>query len=164
MSGLEPLVALSLACNILQIAGTGRETIRAVRQIYEDGTLDPTLLERASDLKSLAKRTQDICTPAPAAAPSGAPTSTRGAAPVPGPRPQQHEKQLSDLATKCMGAARDLQEEINFLNGVAASTKLATTLKIAAKTTWRKRRLDKLDQRLVEAERTLQTGLMARLM
>lgn len=84
--------------------------------------------------------------------------------PLSGPRLQQHDKQLSDLATKSQGAARDLQEEINFLNGGAVSTKLATTLKIAAKTTWRKRRLDKLDQRLAEAKRTLQTGLIARLL
>lgn len=56
MSGLEPLVALGLACNTLQLVGTGRETIRTVRQIYQDGKLDSALSDRVDELKSLAQR------------------------------------------------------------------------------------------------------------
>ncbi|KAJ1323077.1 ankyrin repeat domain-containing protein 50 [Microdochium nivale] len=144
MSGLEPLAALSLACNILQIVGTGRETIRVVRQIYQDEDLDPTLTERAGELGSLSKRTREVCSPAGSAG-----------------KPKARDKQLFDLAEKCQTAARDLQEEVNFLNGVSSGGKLAATLKIAAKTTWRKKRLERLDQKLAEAERALQIGLMA---
>ncbi|KAK6821273.1 hypothetical protein PG987_015673 [Apiospora arundinis] len=145
MSGLEPIAALSLACNILQVVGIGREAVRLVRQVYQNGTIDPALKENASTLEELSARILPSTT-----ATSSSANST----------PQ--DKQLVGLADKCQGAARDLQEEVNFLNGPPTNAKLVATLKIAAKTTWRKRRLDRLDQRLKEAESTLQTGLLTR--
>ncbi|KAK7984543.1 hypothetical protein PG989_011945 [Apiospora arundinis] len=145
MSGLEPIAALSLACNILQVVGIGREALRLVRQVYQNGTIDPALKENASTLEELSARILPSTTATSSSANS---------------RPQ--DKQLVSLADKCQGAARDLQEEVNFLNGPPTKAKLVATLKIAAKTTWRKRRLDRLDQRLKEAESTLQTGLLTR--
>lgn len=63
-----------------------------------------------------------------------------------------------------MATARDLREEITFLNTTKRTGKLAVTLEIVAKTAWRKRRLDRLDQKLNKVERTLQTGLMTAIM
>ncbi|KAK8074528.1 hypothetical protein PG997_009191, partial [Apiospora hydei] len=145
MSGLEPIAALSLACNILQIVGIGRETVRVARQVYQDGKLDPALTEDAGILNDLAGQIH-LITAVPSAA-----------------KPKAQDKRLLDLADKCQGAARDLQEEVNFLNGPPTRAKLVATLKTAAKTTWRKRRLEKLDQKLKDAENLLQAGLLTRL-
>ncbi|KAK8008150.1 NACHT domain-containing protein [Apiospora marii] len=145
MSGLEPIAALSLACNILQVVGVGRDTVRIAKQVYQDGTLDPALTESAGVLNDLSSQIR-VTTEAASAA-----------------KPKAQDKQLLDLADKCQRAARDLQEEVNFLNGPPTKAKLVATLKIAAKTTWRKRRLEKLDQRLKDAESFLQTGLLTRI-
>ncbi|KAK8852207.1 hypothetical protein PGQ11_014686 [Apiospora arundinis] len=145
MSGLEPIAALSLACNILQVVGVGREAVRLGRQVYRDGTIDPALKENACTLEELSARILPSTT---------ATSSSTNSAP--------QDKQLVSLADNCQRAAHDLQEEVNFLNGPPTKVKLVATLKIAAKTTWRKRRLDRLDQRLKEAESTLQTGLLTR--
>jgi hypothetical protein len=145
MSGLEPVAALSLACNILQIVGIGRETVRVARQVYQDGKLDPALTEDTRVLEDLAGQIR---------------LTTAVASAV---KPRAQDKQLLDLAEKCQGSARDLQEEVNFLNGQPTRAQLVATLTIAAKTTWRKRRLEKLDQRLKDAKNLLQAGLLTRI-
>lgn len=53
MSGLEPIAALSLACNILQVIGIGLETVRVPKQVYRDGALDPALADKAAVLDDL---------------------------------------------------------------------------------------------------------------
>ncbi|KXJ94371.1 hypothetical protein Micbo1qcDRAFT_220937 [Microdochium bolleyi] len=162
MSGLEPLAGLSLACNIFQIVGTGREIIRVARQVYQDGVLDPALADRAEELKALSDRTRDVLSPAAVAAAPAVPSVPASAAPLVATvtKAKARDKQLADLAEKCQGAARDLQREVNLLNCPPARAQLAATLKTTVKMTWRKRRLNRLDQRLAEAEQTLQTGLM----
>ncbi|KAK8043411.1 hypothetical protein PG993_005841 [Apiospora rasikravindrae] len=145
MAGLEPIAALSLACNVLQVVGIGRETVRIAKQVYQDGKLDPALTESAGVLNDLSGQIRSATTVASAA------------------KPKARDKQLIDLADKCQGAARDLQEEVHFLNGPPTRAKLVATLQIVAKTTWRKRRLEKLDQRLKDAESLLQAGLFTRI-
>ncbi|PVH93021.1 hypothetical protein DM02DRAFT_697748 [Periconia macrospinosa] len=145
MSGLEPVAALSFACNILQIIGVGIETVRVARQVYQDGALDSVLTDNATLLRNLSDRVRSVNVVNP------------------GTKLKAQDKQLLELAEKCRDASRDLQEEVNFLNGQPTKAKLVATLKTAAKTTWRKRRLDRLDQRLKDTERLLQTGLLSRI-
>ncbi|EHA53254.1 hypothetical protein MGG_07819 [Pyricularia oryzae 70-15] len=141
MSGLEPIAALGLACNILQVVGIGRETVRLARKVYQDGELDPALGENAELLRKISDAIRT--------------TATATAA---------RDKQLLNLADKCHGAARNLDEEVKFLHGVpGGKAKLMVALRVAAKTTWRKRRLDNLDRKLKETEAHLQTGLLARI-
>ncbi|KLU91940.1 hypothetical protein MAPG_10889 [Magnaporthiopsis poae ATCC 64411] len=153
MSGLEPIVALGVACNVLQVIGVGRETVRIVRQVYQDGALDPALADKAAALDGLSTRIRDTTTTATK-------TGTSTCAPS---KSAARDKQLLDLAEKCLGAARDLREEVNFLNGHPSRAKLAAALKVAAKTTWRKRRLESLERKLGDAEGLLQTGLLTRI-
>lgn len=142
MSGLEPIAALGLACNILQVVGIGRETVRLARKVYQDGELDPALGENAELLRKISDAIRT--------------TATATAA---------RDKQLLNLADKCHGAARNLDEEVKFLHGVpGGKAKLMVALRVAAKTTWRKRRLDNLDRKLKETEAHLQTGLLARIL
>lgn len=55
----------------------------------------------------------------------------------------------------------DLQEEIAFLVGQSGQGSLRATLKIAAKANWRKRRLDRMEKALSDAEQLMQTTLLA---
>lgn len=55
----------------------------------------------------------------------------------------------------------DLQEEVAFIVGQDGQGKLRATLKIAAKASWRKRRLDRMEKALSDAEQLMQTTLLA---
>jgi hypothetical protein len=160
MSGLEPVAALGLACNILQIIGVARETVRVAKQVYQNGELDPALTDHATRLGDISKRVRSMTT-----APTTTTATARGAAQhaAAQPKPKSRDIQLLELANRCLSTARDLREEVNFLVGSLTASKLADALKIAAKTTWRKKRLDRLNNDLRDAERLLQTGLLSRI-
>ncbi|KAI7788130.1 hypothetical protein LA080_012194 [Diaporthe eres] len=75
---------------------------------------------------------------------------------------QDHRNtRLADVTKKCTGVARDLQEEIAFLVGQNGQGSLRASLKIAAKANWRKRRLDRMEKALSDAEQLMQSTLMA---
>lgn len=139
MSGLEPLVALGLVCNILQIIDVGRQTVDLIKNVYQNGSVDGALTHNAALLASISDT-------------------------LPGPikRPEKkHEQQLISTADICSKAARELQEEVHFLAGNVKKGSLArATLKVAI-VTWRKPRLERLTNELVRAERLMQTGLLA---
>ncbi|KAL8322395.1 hypothetical protein RB597_008228 [Gaeumannomyces tritici] len=162
MSGLEPIAALGLACNILQVIGVGLETVRVAKQVYRDGKLDPVLADKARVLDLLSSEIRTAATTTTTTATTKTTTAASGSA-KPAPPQSRADKQLLELADKCMSAARDLQEEVNFLGAQSSKVQLVATLKIAAKTTWRKRRLDTLDRKLREAETLLQTGLLTKI-
>lgn len=139
MSGLE---ALGLACNIFQIISFGRETASLVKRIYRDGTIDDVLEANAKDLAQLASHVQTLEVPK---------------------KPTKQEHQLLEIAKKCQAVARDLTEEIAFIVGHKKKGSLASTIKVAAKANWRKRRLDTMERKLNDAERLMQCGLLARI-
>ncbi|KAH6637172.1 hypothetical protein F5144DRAFT_647151 [Chaetomium tenue] len=160
MSGLEPLVALSLACNIFQLLGAARDTIRTVRQVYQYGELDPALTDHATRLDDLSKRIRPttMSTTTTQTAALGAGQRNAGQ-----PRLTDQDTQLLGLANRCLNAARDLREEVNFLKGPDTKSKLVAMLKTAVKTAWRHRRLDRLGKEMLDAEQLLQTGLLTRI-
>lgn len=139
MSGLE---ALGLACNIFQIISFGRETASLVKRIYRDGTIDDVLEANAKDLAQLASHVQTLEVPK---------------------KPTKQEHQLLEIAKKCQAVARDLTEEIAFIVGHKKKGSLAATIKVAAKANWRKRRLYTMERKLNDAERLMQSGLLARI-
>ncbi|KAK7419624.1 hypothetical protein QQX98_003215 [Neonectria punicea] len=138
MSGLE---ALGLACNIFQVISFGRETASLIKNVYRDGSVDDALEENAKDLADLSSHVQTLTTP-----------NTRN----------KQERQLLDIAKKCQSVARDLTEEIAFVVGHKKKGSLTATIKVAAKANWRKRRLDNIERKLNDAERLMQSGLLAR--
>lgn len=144
MSGLEPLVALGLACNIFQLIELGRDTIGLAKGIYQSSTpcIDKTLQENIVVLDNISREVRATQRPT---------------------RPSKLEQQLLDTAEKCSSAARDLDEEVHFLLGNAKQNNLASTLKVVAKTTWRKRRLDRLKEGLENAEKLMKTTLLAQI-
>lgn len=139
MSGLEPLVALGLACNVLQLVELGKNTISHIKAVYQGGKLDTTITENAAALKTLA---DEIKTPKPVGK-------------------RKYEVELQKSAEKCSTAARDLCEEVRFLETNARQGSLISALKVASKVTWRKRRLERHLEGLDQAEKNMQTWLLA---
>lgn len=144
MSGLEPLAALGLACSIFQLIEVGRDTIKLAKGIYQSSTpcIDKALQDNAVVLDNISREVKATQRPA---------------------RPSKLEQQLLVTAEKCSSAARDLEEEVRFLLGNAKQNQLASTLKVVAKTTWRKRRLDRLKEGLESAENLMKTTLLAQI-
>lgn len=50
MSGLEPIAALGLACNILQLVELGKKTIDRIKIVYQGGKPDGELEKGAAAL------------------------------------------------------------------------------------------------------------------
>ncbi|KAI1860955.1 uncharacterized protein JN550_011110 [Neoarthrinium moseri] len=139
MSGIE---LLGFACNIMQVISFSREVISLCSNVYQGKHPDAELAKLATSLQVVSSGVQthfDTMQPRTA-----------------------DEKRLCDIATRCAIAARDLDEEVGFITSRHKQGNLASTLRIAAQTAWRKRRLDRLEKSLTEHERVLDTHLMAR--
>ncbi|KAF3016413.1 hypothetical protein E8E14_002767 [Neopestalotiopsis sp. 37M] len=142
MSGLEPLAALSLACNVLQLVEVGHQTITLIKIVYQGKLIDDALDQKAAILGGISDEVKTYKRPAQC---------------------PKHEQQLLAAADRCSIAARDLREEIQFLVGNAKKGSLASTLKVVAKTNWRRRRLERLKENLDSTEKLLHTGLLTRI-
>ncbi|ETS80322.1 hypothetical protein PFICI_07851 [Pestalotiopsis fici W106-1] len=142
MSGLEPLAALGLACNVLQVVEVGLQTINLIKVVYQGGSIDDALEQNAVILANISREVKKSKQPA---------------------KCPKHEQQLIAAAERCSTAARDLTEEIQFLVGSAKKGSLASTLKVVARTSWRRRRLERLKENLDSAEKLMNTGLLVRI-
>lgn len=144
MSGLEPLAALGLACNILQLIEVGCDTVKLAKGIYQSSTpsIDKALQDNSVVLDNISREVKAAQRPT---------------------RPSKLEQQLLDTAERCSRAAGDLEEEVRFLLQNAKQNQLASTLKVVAKTTWRKRRLDRLKEALETAEKLMNKTLLAQI-
>lgn len=142
MSGLEPLAVLGLACNVLQLVEVGKHTIDLIKTVYQSGSPDHVLEENTVILQSLLEEVRKCERPA---------------------KCPKHEQQLLVAADSCSAAARDLREEIKFLVGSMRQGSLASTLKVVAKTNWRRRRLERLKESLDRTEKLMQTSLLTRI-
>lgn len=143
MSGLEPVAALGFACNILQLVDAGRETIDLITAVYQGRSPDDTLGQNARVLGNISNEIKTYKRPATC--------------------PRRHEQQLLDAAGKCATAAQELREEVRFLMGNAKKGSLTSALKVAAKTNWRRRRLQRLKENLDGAEKLMHTSLLAQI-
>jgi len=92
MSGLEPLAAFGLACNVIQVLSFAGEVCKATKAFYKGGVVDPAL---AAASQSLTKACADI----------EANTASR-----PLTRAQQ---EAVDIAKSCREVAMSLITEIN---------------------------------------------------
>lgn len=144
MSGLEPLAALGLACNILQLVEVGCKTIKLAKDIYQSSSpaVNQALQDHAALLNTISGEVKAAQRPA---------------------NPSRIDRQLLTTADKCFTAARDLQEEVHFLLSNAKQNQLAATLKVVAKTTWRRRRLNRLKESLEGAEKMMRETLLAQI-
>ncbi|KAL1867911.1 hypothetical protein Daus18300_006186 [Diaporthe australafricana] len=141
MSGLEPIAALSLACNILQLVELGRQTIGCIKTVYQGGKLDETLDQNSVILERL---TNDV---------KKHRKSQTGK--------QEYEDSLLRAAASCSDAAQKVREEVRFLFGNAKKGSLVSAVKVTANSAWKRKRLERLEQDLHNAEKLMQTCLLA---
>jgi hypothetical protein len=142
MAGLETLATV---CSIFQVISFSLDTIRLCKKVYRSGSsIDPELAENAAFLGHLSSQIHELDTTK---------ASVRS----------RDDQQLYDVLKKCQAASRDLQEEVSFITGHAKNGSLASTLKIAAKTKWRKRRLDALERKMDDIQKLLEAGLLVRI-
>jgi len=139
MSGLE---ALGVVANIFQVIGFAAETVRLCKAIYDGSGIDKHLEEYATTLKTLSSNVQSHYHTRQSRGPD--------------------ERKLEDVARKCNVAARALDEEVRFIIGCQGQGKLAATIRTAAKATWRKNRLKRLEKSLAEYRDMLESHLLVR--
>lgn len=141
MSGLEPLAALSLACNIFQTIAFGEETIKLIKNLRRTGSFDPALSRQAEVLGDISSQLQSS---------------------PPNANSTPDEQRLFHIAGDCATVAQELQDEVASITSGANKSNFTATLKIVSKTMWRKRRLSALEHKLGQAEKMMQNGLLAR--
>lgn len=139
MSGLEPIAALGLACNILQLAELGKKTIDCIKEVYQGKKPDEELKQGAAVLEELAKELKKHSQPGR----------------------KKYEEILLKSAATCATAASDLGEEVRFLFENAKKGSLVSALKVTTRVAWRQRRLERLRRNLEAEERRMQTSLLA---
>jgi hypothetical protein len=138
MSGIE---ALSLVASIMQVIMFTGETISLCKTIYQQGSSpDSHLGQRADTLATLSADIQGHA--------QGKPQTPT-------------QRSLADIAAKCNIAARALAEEIQFITSHQKKGSLVAVLRVAAKTIWRKRRLERLEKSLSDYRHTLEAHLLA---
>ena len=145
MSGLEPLVVLGLACNILQIVGTGQKTIKFVSNVYKTGTFDDRIKEHAATLKALSPTIGGIHPPITVS---------------------HDEQQLLESANKCQTICQDIIRKIEKLEKGIGKNSKASMPAVTMKFMWKKLtgnwKLDDLEKQLQEAKDLVQLSLVDR--
>lgn len=153
MSGLEPLAALGLACNILQLVELGRQTIGLIKDVHDEGQPNDIKAtgEKAAVLKRIADQVKDE-----------SPPKDKNLDPC--------EHTLLRLADQCSTAANDLGKEVRAILGDVVQVrnpgkgslrKFWDTAKVTSKFLLHKGNLKRLQGSLDEAERLLKSGLLA---
>ena len=140
---MAELAALSLACNIMQIIEFATEATQLCKSVYQRGCIDDSLHDTALALGEVSEATQ---------AHQSAMNPTTAA-----------DKRLIEVAAKCTVTARAIADEYTFLNNGASKGNLWSTISVAAKVNWRKKRLERLERSLEQYRRTFETQLLVQL-
>lgn len=119
MAGPEPLVALSLACNVFQIVGIGREIIALSRQVFRKGSIDSNVIltDKAALLDNIATDVHVSCS----------------APPADNVTQPEFERNLLETCQKCQATSRALVKDVSRLTGPAAGGSRVTAVKIDIK-------------------------------
>ncbi len=144
MSGLEPLVALGLACSIMQVITFARDTISVCSTIFQTGSLDPIIDIQVKELtavcKSLEEQRQSIIGPV-----------------------TRDEEDVLNIARTILDAAAELKTEINKVCSSVSKGKAAAAVTATLKMAWRKRKVDQLQKTILNGQRVLEDRLLVRL-
>lgn len=144
MSGLEPLVALGLACSIMQVITFAGDTIAVCRTIFNTGSLDPSLDAQAKCLASVCAELEE---------------RRRS---IVGPVTRDEENVLS-VARAILDAAAELRTEIENVCGSTSKGKMGASITGSLKLAWRKRKVDQLQKTILNGQKALEDRLLVRL-
>ena len=145
---MDPLTALSLACNVIQIVSFSHEIFTLANQIAKDGSPDANLAENATHLSELSQNLQDSLQSQKAKSLT------------------EQQQRLQKVAQKCLKASKDLTEELDKITwkpgpeGSNSKTQRKAVSQ-AWKTWWRKSKIEKLQKEMAEIERIMQSSILA---
>ncbi|TLD16777.1 uncharacterized protein PgNI_00166 [Pyricularia grisea] len=146
MSGLEPLAAMGFACSVLRLVEAGGKIFNIAQTAYQQGTIDrKTAKEYTSILFQLSNEMLSKSATAPA-------------------KPAHCEVELLKTAKTCRDVSRDLSEDLTYLDSLASKGELLAAVKLAAKVSWRQRRLKRLEQNLKDVESRMQKLILGRVL
>jgi hypothetical protein len=141
MSGLEPLAALGLACNILQLIETASKTASTCKSIFQTGAPDPSLGRTTAHLTTAFDQLNQALTAAPG------PKNSDWAA-------------LLEVARDCSTTALNLKTEVAKISDEAPKGKYSSAISGALKAMVRKGKIEKLEKSLAAHQKALETHLL----
>ena len=140
---MDPLSALSIACNVMQVVSFGLETISLCKAIYTNTHPDSRLADSGRHLEDLGAsitRQLNQC--------SAEPTSK--------------DKAFLSVAKQCADDAKALQNEIAYLAPKKVH-EIRAAIGATGRSFWRRRKLERLEGNLARSQRTLETYMLGRL-
>ncbi|KAF4468632.1 NACHT domain-containing [Fusarium albosuccineum] len=143
MSGLEPLAALGLACNIMQMITFTGETISICRRIYNDGQPDSGLHDYSQRLLRTSESLRDIIS-----------RSTGNLS--------LDDHALRNSAARCINVADNLMKEMESLSIPRSQNGLRSSLRQGVKMIFHKPRLERLENDLRNIQSAMHTQLLVR--
>lgn len=144
---MDPISALSLACSVMQVVSFSQETAATCARIYKSGELDPGLGEKYGSLQRVY---QDLD--------SGL-KAWDSVANRPGVT--EAEASLRDNAGKILQAATDLKQDVDKIAVHKGSVRGSLHTGILA---WRRRRrIEKVDEKMQHYRQLLETRLLIKI-
>ncbi|ROV92860.1 hypothetical protein VSDG_06406 [Cytospora chrysosperma] len=140
---MEPLSALSIACNVMQVISFGLGTISLCKKIYETGHPDLGLVESGRHLEGIGRsltqqlkhRTKSLTA---------------------------EDRAFIKIANQCADDARALQDEAAYL-APKKEHEIRGAIMATGRSLWHSKKLKKLEENLSRSQRLLETCLLERI-
>lgn len=141
---MEALVALGLACNVIQIISFGRETISICRAFYSDASPDAGVVQNASRLAELSRRLRDLYDTAQTRKPL-----------------TKAQQELKDIATTLLDVSEQLGKMINKVTPKRKSK--SSAISSAIKYQLQRRKIKELGKEIDQCQNSFQSYVLVHL-
>lgn len=139
---MDPLSALSVACNVMQVISFGIETISLCKEIYKTGHPDFNLAASGCHLEEIATSITEQLNRFPN-------------------NLTAKDKEFIEVANQCLEDAKALRDEVAYLDP-KKRREIGAAISATVRSFRHSRRLRKLKENLLMSQRTLETSLLGR--
>ena len=145
---MDPISALGLACNVIQIIGFGQEVFSLARRLSKDSSPDPSLADTSARLSDLSGELQNSLNK----------QKQTG-------NLDQNQLRIQNVANKCLSLSNNLGEELDQIkwkadpNGTTSKTQRRLPGQIW-RSLRRKSKIDKLQAEMTQIEQIMQTTIL----
>lgn len=143
---MDPLSALGIACNLMQVISFTGETIALCKTIYKRGSADPSLEGNAKTLSIFTKSLRASL------------ESTYNQAP-----PSEAEQELRDLASKLLDKTEELTKTLDQIGAANGQANIKKTIQAACRQLYKSGLLRRLEKEVQEYQKALESGLLLRI-
>ena len=144
MSGMEPLAALGLACNVMQLISFSGEVISVVKAVKSGRSIDPSAEAIAAQLATASDAVSQSLRAVPKAL-------------------DADETEILDIAKECLAAAVNLTTRLEKIRGGDTSSgSYRAGVASAVKKMWNKREIEELESMLCAHRKNLEMRLLQR--